>query len=244
MARIASRLLYVTTNVMGKWFGRTADIHGVADKDSCSMKYKLLWDFRQRRLVVCYRRFGTTVFKVWSFKMEPIFNGCVTSQKSEDLIYTAAESCSHEGRLLIRLTLWATGLSVFAYGIRNKCLFFAVCACMRGHAVAWSTQNASRKKGEFARHSDFETCKLVSTGTYLQTKKNKIFSAFYFGLRSLPSTPPHHTVHLSVVIFHSLRTSAGTWRVLESHPEGASCACPDIRHSGYQPIRMDSPGWR
>jgi hypothetical protein len=32
--------------------------------------------------------------------------------------------------------------------------------------------------------------------------------------------------------------------VLESHPEGASCACPAIRHSGYQPIRMDSPGWR
>ena len=64
----------------------------------------IMWDLRSSgilrsvRLAIIYRRFGTA----WSLKTEPIgcsetsvdkYNGqCVTSQKSEDLIYTTAEA--------------------------------------------------------------------------------------------------------------------------------------------------------
>jgi hypothetical protein len=60
MARIAFNLLDHTINVTGKWFGPSAEMHGLAGKDICSLKTNLFWDFTQHRLVVCYRPFGTT----------------------------------------------------------------------------------------------------------------------------------------------------------------------------------------
>jgi len=74
----------------------------------------LFWDVSQRRLVVNFRRLGTTYRShlqvsssppLWPIKMAPI--GCTwssvtnnirceASRKGEDLIYLAAEACSHE----------------------------------------------------------------------------------------------------------------------------------------------------
>jgi len=113
----------------------------------------------------------------------------LASQKREDLIYTAAEALNHSNLFLSRPTLWAIGLSTFAYDIRNWCMFFTVWACLRGYTVAWSTQNASRKRNEFAKNSDSRTCKFVSTSNYLQTTKIKLF------LPSILAWDLYHQLH-------------------------------------------------
>ena len=64
------------------------------------LKSSLFWDCTQRRLVVCYRRFGTTCpyhLQGSSSPMNPTTTNlrCVKSQKREDGIHTAAESCNH-----------------------------------------------------------------------------------------------------------------------------------------------------
>jgi hypothetical protein len=66
------------------------------------IRFVIFWDITQRRVVIPYRRFETT--SVPSSRVEKSKRKCrygvtsircVTSQKSADLIYTAAEAWSH-----------------------------------------------------------------------------------------------------------------------------------------------------
>jgi hypothetical protein len=62
-------------------------------------EYSLFWDVRPRRLLVSYWRFVRMWFhRQVSCSLETsvtIIRRCVTSEKSEDLIYTAEEAWSH-----------------------------------------------------------------------------------------------------------------------------------------------------
>ena len=82
------------------------DIRYMTDSSSkicCGLRSLLFWDVTQSRVAVSYRRFGTTYLPHLQCSLEvgtdrlpeKLVNTnlrCVTSQKSEDFIYTAAEA--------------------------------------------------------------------------------------------------------------------------------------------------------
>ena len=97
-----------------------------------------MWDVTLRRVVIPYRRFGTTVGSI--FTGQSVLGHCVTSQKSSVLIYMAAEARNH-AYLWLFLGKWPTWCTIIFYILISILYMFRATPCSSSGESVVSTEH-------------------------------------------------------------------------------------------------------